>query len=388
VLQSVRTNRSITSVEEAPAVRALARIEQRATALRASDVHLEPTASGGRVRLRIDGRLSEIENVEPAVFGPLLSRLKLLGGMDIADRRQPQEGRYTIEALSRSIDARISSMPTIDGEKLVIRLLDKETLGPRLDDLGMPSGLLERYQRMIASPYGFVIVSGPTGSGKTTTLYASLCEIQDDTRSICTVEDPVEMRLTGIAQVNVNQRSGLDFATVIRSFLRQDPNIIMVGEMRDTETATVAIRAALSGQLVMTTLHSNDAPRAIERLIDLGADRHAMAAAISGIVSQRLVRRLCRSCRQQDSEAVPPSYIPVGCELCGGSGYLGRTGIFELLEIGDEEREVISLGASIVQICKAGKRLGYEPLFVDGMTKVGMGETTAAEVRRVAMWPT
>lgn len=388
MLRTIQGFRSPSSVDDAPAVRALAKIEERAVTLHASDVHLEPTESGGRVRLRIDGRLVQLEVLDAATFQPVVSRIKLLAGMDIADRRQPQEGRYRIDAAGRSIDARTSSMPTIDGEKLVIRLLDRDVLGPRLHDLGIPSALLRRYRRMIASPYGFIIVSGPTGSGKTTTLYASLSEIQDETRSICTVEDPVEMRLQGVAQVGVNQKAGLSFATVIRSFLRQDPNVIMVGEMRDSETVAVAIRAALSGQLVLTTLHSNDAPRAIERLINLGADRHAIAAAIFGIVSQRLVRKLCTVCRRQDFEAVPSAYIPVGCDHCDGSGYSGRTGIFELLEIDDEGREAISMGASIVPIYKAAKRLGYEPLFVDGMTKVANGETTVEEVQRVAAWPT
>lgn len=387
MFQAARASRSISAVEDAPAVRLLARIEERAASLCASDVHFEPNTTGGRVRLRIDGRLSELEELDAAIFNPLISRIKILAGMDIADRRLPQEGRYTIETGRRSIDARTSSMPTIDGEKLVIRLLDKDALGPRLDDLGIPPPLLERYRRMIASPYGFIIVSGPTGSGKTTTLYASLYELCDETRSICTVEDPVEMRIPAVAQVSVNQKAGLSFATVIRSFLRQDPNVIMIGEMRDSETAAIAIRAALSGQLVLTTLHSNDAPRAIERLIDLGADRHAIAAAICGIVSQRLVRKLCDACRRQDVDAAEFAYVPVGCNLCNGSGYRGRTGIFEFLEIDDEVREAISMGASVVPISKAGKRLGYEPLFVDGMTKVASGQTTAAEVRRVAAWP-
>lgn len=375
------------AVEDAPVVRVLARIEERAATLHASDVHFEPTAAGGRVRLRIDGRLSTFGELDSTIFNALISRIKLLAGMDIADRRLPQDGRYTIETGRRSIDARTSSMPTIDGEKLVIRLLDKDGIGPQLDDLGFPAPLLERYRRMIASPYGFIIISGPTGSGKTTTLYATLCEIQDETRSICTVEDPVEMRLPGIAQVSVNHKAGLSFDSVIRSFLRQDPNVMMVGEMRDGETVAIAIRAALSGQLVLTTLHSNDAPRAIERLIDLGADRHAIAAAIFGVVSQRLVRKLCDVCRKQDSDSVPLTYTAAGCDRCNGTGYRGRTGIFELLEIDDEGREAISAGASIVPICRAAKRLGYEPLFVDGMTKVASGQTTVAEVRRVTAWP-
>lgn len=346
--------------------------------MRASDVHIEPTGENGagRVRLRIDGMLSELEALDAGMLAPLVSRVKLLAGMDIADHRQPQDGRFTIEWMGRSLDARASSMPTIHGEKVVIRLLDLDMKGPALNDLGMRSDILQRYRRMIGAPYGFVIVTGPTGSGKTTTLYSSMREIHDDTRNICTVEDPVEMRMAGIVQVNVNQRAGLGFAAVVRSFLRQDPNVIMIGEMRDAETAAIATRAALSGQLVLTTLHSNDAPRAIERLIDLGVQRQAMAAALHGIVSQRLVRCICSACRG------------VGCAHCGGCGRAGRTGIFELLEIDDQVRDAIASGASIVAIRDIGTRHGYQPLFEDGLTKIAAGETTLDEVRRVAAWAT
>jgi len=369
------------TVEEAPAVRALSTLQDRALAASASDLHFEPTSFGGRVRLRVDGMLRDCETLDSALYLPLVSRVKLLAGMDIADRRQPQDGRYTISSTRGDVDARVSSIPTIDGEKLVIRLLDVHAKNPSLDNLGMRSVILSRYRRMIASPYGFLIVTGPTGSGKTTTLYSSVREIADRTRSVCTVEDPVEMRLDGIAQVNVNTRAGLDFSVVLRSFLRQDPNVIMVGEMRDGPTAAIAVSAALSGQLVLTTLHSNDAPGSIERLLELGLDRHAIGAALFGILSQRLVRRLCIDCRAFDSDS--NSFVAVGCAACALSGYCGRIGLFELLAIDDEIRDAVASGASIVTIRKLAERTGYEPLAIDGSAKVSSGETSREELYRV-----
>ncbi|MGA3038577.1 MAG: GspE/PulE family protein [Vulcanimicrobiaceae bacterium] len=369
------------AVEEAPAVRALRALQERALAANASDLHFEPTSSGGRVRLRVDGMLRDCETLETALYLPLISRVKLLAGMDIADRRQPQDGRYAIRSPKGEVDARVSSIPTIDGEKVVIRLLDVHAKSPKLNELGMRAVTLTQYRRMIASPYGFLIVTGPTGSGKTTTLYSSVREIADRTRSVCTVEDPVEMRLDGIAQVNVNARAGLDFSVVLRSFLRQDPNVIMVGEMRDVATASIAISAALSGQLVLTTLHSNDAPRSIDRLLELGLDRHAIGAALFGVLSQRLVRRLCPDCRAFDSNS--RSFVAVGCGKCGHGGYCGRTGLFELLEVDDEIREAITSGASVVTIRKLAARTGYEPLATDGSEKITSGETSREELRRV-----
>lgn len=371
-------------VEEAPAVRAVHAIQARALADRASDVHIEPNPSGGRVRLRIDGMLRELEAIDAPLFLQIVSRIKLLAGMDIADKRQPQDGRYAIRSSGGEVDARVSSIPTIDGEKLVVRLLDMHARAPALGELGMPEAMLARYRRLIGAPYGFLIVTGPTGSGKTTTLYSSIREIAGTTRNICTVEDPVEMRIDGIAQVNVNVRAGLDFAIVLRSFLRQDPNVIMVGEMRDAATASVAISAALSGQLLLTTLHSNDAPRSIQRLIELGLDRHAIGAALFGVLSQRLVRKLCTRCRRRDANV--HSYVSSGCASCNQSGYSGRIGLFELLEIDDEIRDAITSGASIVTVRKLGVRTGYEPLHVDGCAKVTSGETSREELRRVLGW--
>lgn len=369
------------AVEEAPAVRTLRALQERALAESASDLHFEPTSFGGRVRLRVDGMLRDCERLDAALYLPLISRVKLLAGMDIADRRQPQDGRYTISSTKGEVDARVSSVPTIDGEKLVIRLLDAQAKNPSLDHLGMRAATLTRYRRMIAAPHGFLIVTGPTGSGKTTTLYSSVREIADRTRSVCTVEDPVEIRLDGIAQVSVNARAGLDFAIVLRSFLRQDPNVIMVGEMRDAATAAIAVSAALSGQLVLTTLHSNDAPRSIERLLELKLDRHAIGAALFGILSQRLVRRLCPECRAFDQSS--GSYVAVGCAACGRSGYCGRIGLFELLEVDDEIRDAMTSGASVVTIRKLATRTGYEPLSIDGSAKISSGETSREELRRV-----
>ena len=374
--------------EEAPAVLALRTLEVRALRIGASDIHIEPRPQGGLVRLRIDGLLRELQSIETAVFWPLVSRVKLLAGMDIADKRQPQDGRYTIDAGDRRVDARVSSVPTIHGEKLVVRLLDAHVTSPGLEELGMHAATLTRYRRLIESPYGFLIVTGPTGSGKTTTLYSSLRHIADKTRSICTVEDPVEMYIDGVTQVNVNVRAGLTFAVVLRAFLRQDPNVIMVGEMRDPETASVAVAAALSGQLVVTTLHSNDAPGAIERLMELGLGRRAIAAAVFGIASQRLVRRLCVSCRRRVLSATAPEYVAVGCGVCNGTGFCGRIGVFELLEFDDAVREEISSGASAVSIRAVGKQTGYEPLLTDGLAKVVDGQTTMQELRRVLTWST
>ena len=382
-------------VEEPPVVRLLETVFDRAIALRASDLHFEPKSDGGRIRARVDGLLTDVHAVEFAQYAPLVSRVKLLAGMDIADKRQPQDGRYTLLRGGRSLDARVSSMPTLDGEKLVIRLLDPAARSPRLDSLGMPAGLLERYRRLVSSPFGFVIVTGPTGSGKTTTLYSSLCELSSPARSICTVEDPVELRIEGASQVHVNVRAGLDFPTVLRSCLRQDPNVIMIGEMRDTQTASVGISAALSGQLVLTTLHSSDAPRTIDRLADLGASRQAIASALAAVVSQRLVRKLCAQCRRHeelpaDTElrafGIRTAYAPGGCPACNHTGYHGRIGVFELLEPDDAVREAIGSGGSIAAILDRGKQTGYEPMIVDGIRKAAAGVTALEELRRVVPW--
>ena len=380
----------------APAVRAAELLFARAIAAHASDIHVEPSATGGRVRLRVDGILREIETIPADLLPAFVSRVKLLAGMDIADRRAPQDGRCGIPFEQREIDARVASVPTIDGEKLVVRLLDRYAAAPDLNALGMPPAMLERYRVAARAPWGFVVVTGPTGSGKTTTLYASLAELDSRSRNVCSVEDPVEMRLGGVSQVQVNVRAGLTFPLVLRAFMRQDPNVVMVGEMRDAETAAVAVSAALAGQLVFTTLHANDAPRTIDRLAELGVARHSIAAALTAVVSQRLIRALCEQCRVR--EPIPHGlreslgvaqdawYVAGGCRGCAGSGYLGRTGIYELMELDDAVRDAIAIGASSVQIAQLAARGGYRPMRDDALAKVAAGRTSFDELTRVVPW--
>jgi type IV pilus assembly protein PilB len=379
--------------DETSTVGAADRIFLRAVAAHASDVHIEPTEHGGRVRFRIDGLLHESESVSPEAYAPLVSRIKLLAGIDVAERRLPQDGRYTIQVEQREIDARVSSVAAADGEKLVIRLLDRRAQTPRLDRLGMPQSIRTRYQRIARAPWGFVVVAGPTGSGKTTTLYASLGELDATHLNICSVEDPIEMRLPGVTQVQVNVKAGLTFASSLRAFMRQDPNVIMIGEMRDGETAGVAVSAALAGQLVFTTLHANDAARTVERLVNLGVPRDALAAGLTGIVAQRLVRTLCVACRVET--AVPreirsgflPSidrwYESSGCTVCARTGYLGRTAVYEFLEIDDDLREAIGTGASSATLARMGRERAYVPMFADGLAKVSAGIISFDELCRV-----
>jgi type II secretory ATPase GspE/PulE/Tfp pilus assembly ATPase PilB-like protein len=381
---------------DAPAVRAIDARLRRAIGLRASDVHIEPSPDGlGRVRMRVDGILQPAEALAADIFAPFVSRIKLLAGMDIANRRIPQDGRYSLTYEGRAIDARVSSVPTLDGEKLVIRLLDHQTALPRLDDLGMDAETLATYRTFAHAPWGFVVVSGPTGSGKTTTLYASIAELDRTTRNVCTVEDPVEARIVGAAQVQVNPRAGLTFPTVVRSFMRQDPDVIMIGEMRDDETVAVGVSAALAGQTVFATVHSNDAPRTIDRLVEFGVERHSLAAALTAIVAQRLVRRLCSACRR--AEPIPAAfrdacvgastwYVPGGCTSCEGSGYRGRTGIFEVLVIDDPIRDAIAAGASSATIAGIAAAAGHRSLVRDACRALIAGTTSFAEIERVVGW--
>jgi type IV pilus assembly protein PilB len=394
--EAIRAKLSVVYPEsdDAPAVRALDDIHDRALERAASDIHIEPTQSGGRVRQRVDGILFQARVLTPELFGQVVTRIKLLAGMDIADRRQPQDGRYAIERNGRCVDARVGSVPTILGEKLVVRLLDHQARVPTLGALGIPDTLLNRFQRVLHAPHGFVIACGPTGSGKTTTLYAAMSERNLDSQNICSVEDPVEVRIPGIAQIQVNTRAGVTFASALRAFLRQDPNVIMVGEIRDEETAAVAASAALSGQLVLATLHSNDAPKAVERLMELGVAPHTIAAGLSAVVAQRLVRRLCAVCRlpyqvsrqlarEFSIEDGLTAYRAAGCDACTGTGYMGRSAVFECLFIDDELRRLIARGASSVAIADRACSTGYEPMIVDGTRRALSGETTLDELRRV-----
>jgi type II secretory ATPase GspE/PulE/Tfp pilus assembly ATPase PilB-like protein len=355
-----------------PAIRIVDEIHQAAITARASDIHVEPSETGGAVRYRVDGRLRVMRSIDRKIYAQVVARIKILAGMDVADRRQPQDGRYTIEEAGRSVDARVSSITTVRGERIVVRLFDSRNVAPSLDSLGMDSDTLRCFRGLIHAAHGFVIVCGPTGSGKTTTLYAALSERRDESTNLCTIEDPVEMQLVGIAQVQVNTKAGMTFARALRAMLRADPDVIMVGEMRDPETARVAVSAALSGQLVFTTMHSYDAAHAIERLIDLEIPRHAIAAALSGIVAQRLLRRICSDCREG-----------ISCKTCDGEGYHGRCGIFECAEISSELREAIAAGLPQGTIAQLVERDARGSLARDARREVMAGRTTASEVRRV-----
>jgi type II secretory ATPase GspE/PulE/Tfp pilus assembly ATPase PilB-like protein len=382
---------------DAPAVRAVDASLRDAIAAQASDVHVEPAVDGtGRVRMRVDGILRGAGVIAAEIYAPFVSRIKLLAGMDIANRRVPQDGRYSIDQEGRRLDVRVSSVPTLDGEKLVVRLLDHQSSLPRLDELGMEAAALVTYRTVSHAPWGFVVVSGPTGSGKTTTLYASIAELDRTVRNVCTVEDPVEARLAGATQVQVNVRAGLTFPTVLRSFMRQDPDVIMIGEMRDDETVAVGVAAALAGQTVFATVHSNDAPRTIERLAELGIARRSLAAALTAIVAQRLVRRLCVACRRPDPiptalRATLPGeprswFLPGACRACGGTGYAGRTGIFEVLAVDDAMRDAVASGASSATIARAAAERGHRSLFDDAATKLIDGVTSFEEIERVVGW--
>lgn len=356
----------------APAIRVVDEIQENAVRSAASDVHLEPFEGGGRIRHRIDGRLRVVRTLEAEIYSQVVARIKILAGLDVADRRQPQDGRYTFYDEGHSVDVRVCSMATIGGERTVLRFFDSRTQKPVLEALGMDFETLGRSRALVQSPHGFVVVCGPTGSGKTTTLYAALRERRSDQEHLCTIEDPVEMRLSGVAQVQVNTRAGLTFSRALRAVLRADPNVVMIGEMRDCETADVAISAALAGQLVLASLHSFDAVRAVERLLDLKIARHAVAAALTGIISQRLVRTACSYCGANG-----------GCEACAGTGYIGRTGIFECVVLSEELREAIGTGASPGEMRRLIERDAGGTLERDAMRHVMAGRTTANEVARV-----
>ncbi len=381
------------STDDRPAIHAVDEMFDAAIRAGASDLHVEPYGEGGRVRERIDGMLREARPISPRLLPRVLSRIKLLAGMDIADRRLPQDGRYSIERPGGTIDARVSSMPTIDGEKLAIRLLDGRQQIPSIEALGMNGSMCERFRRLVHAPAGFLVVCGPTGSGKTTTLYASMRERNVAGQQLCSIEDPVEIRLAGIAQVQVNLRAGLTFAAGLRSFLRQDPNVIMIGEMRDPDTAAVATSAALCGQLVLTTLHSNDALCALERLIELGLSPRGVAASVTAIVSQRLVRRLCERCKQKtiaETSACAFGIAPgsvvfeaVGCTACDGSGHHGRRGVFEMVEMSPELRHAVERASAPDVVREAAERGGYLPIAVDAGRLIGAGVCSVAEASRV-----
>jgi type IV pilus assembly protein PilB len=384
---------------DAPIVRLATRLFKEALEQRASDIHVEPKASMLRIRLRVDGVLRTVAEHPPHLAAPLISRLKIMGSMDIAEKRKPQDGRIELNIDGRAVDVRASILPTNHGESLVLRLLDRSANLIGLRELGFEEDDYTQFKRLIARPHGILLVTGPTGSGKTTTLYGALAELNRPDVKILTAEDPVEYHIQGINQVQVNPKIGLTFARILKAMLRCAPNVILVGEIRDIETAEVAIQAALTGHLVFSTLHTNDAPSAITRLLDMGVQPFLVASAVQGVVAQRLVRRLCRECREEyapdPAEArvlgLEPEHLGGrrfargrGCRACEGSGYRGRLGLFELFELDSDLRDAVFRGEPLERVRASALAKGLlRPLLASGASKVLSGLTTVTEVLRV-----
>lgn len=382
---------------EAPVIRLVNNVVGRVIDLRASDIHFEPFEDGLHVRYRVDGVLQATEIVPARQGAAVTSRIKLLAQLDIAERRLPQDGRIRTRVKGRELDLRVSTIPTVHGESVVMRVLDRASVRLSLEDMGMGPETLARFQGLLERPHGIMVVTGPTGAGKTTTLYAALAKLDSATQKIITVEDPVEYQLEGVAQTQVQSQIGLTFANVLRSILRQDPDIIMIGEMRDGETAQIAVQAALTGHLVLSTLHTNNAAGAVIRLVDMGVAPFLINSTVNGVMAQRLVRTLCVACKEPyqpdaaylkstglDRHAKPgaPLYRPVGCPECRGSGWRGRAGLFELLVVDEPMRRAIIAGVDGSGLNKMAQESGMHSLFEDGLRKVVNGVTTLEEVLR------
>jgi general secretion pathway protein E len=375
---------------EAPVIRLVNNMIAQAVEKRASDIHIEPFEKEFRVRYRVDGVLYNQDSPPKDLKAAIISRLKLMARLNIAERRLPQDGRIKIKILGREVDLRVSTLPTLYGESVVMRLLDRSA-GDFYDlqRLGFDEHMLARMHHFTSLPHGIFLVTGPTGSGKSTTLYSALKRINQPDKKIITIEDPVEYQMDGINQIFVNPQIGLDFATGLRHIVRQDPDVIMVGEIRDRETADIAIRAALTGHFVYSTLHTNDAPSAITRLHDMGVENYLMSSTIVAVLAQRLVRVLCKHCKREagtvrtDTGREIPHYKGAGCQHCFGLGYSGRMGIFELMELNDRLRELIMQNANAVQLASAAREHGMRTLREDGWFKVEHGMTSAEEVIRV-----
>ena len=384
---------------EVPVIRLVNQMLVRALESRASDVHIEPFENQLKVRYRIDGILHETESPPRQLKAAVISRLKILAQLNIAERRLPQDGRIKTRLAGKDVDLRIATVPTLYGESVVIRLLERGQIFTELDTLGFPAGPLAHFNEMILKPHGMILVTGPTGSGKTTTLYGALQKINDPGKKIITIEDPVEYQLSGVNQIHVKPQIGLTFANGLRSIVRQDPDVIMVGEIRDAETAEIAVQAALTGHLVFSTLHTNDAAGAISRLLEMNVQDYLLSSSLLGVLAQRLVRRLCPDCRKEvpfaDVEAVTEElhvresgsiravWEAAGCQACNGTGYLGRVGIFELLPVTSEICKVIVQRADAGAIRSLAAQQGMRLLREDGWDKVRQGVTTLEEVLRV-----
>jgi len=387
---------------DAPVMRLIDTLFESAIVARASDIHIEPDEKVLRIRRRIDGVLQEQITDEKSIAPALVSRLKLMSGLDISERRLPQDGRFKFKLKERSVDVRFSTMPTQHGESVVMRLLDQSEGIKGLDQIGLNEASMKKLQRAIHRPHGLLLVTGPTGSGKTTTLYAALNDLNHPERKIITVEDPVEYRLPRVNQVQVNPKIGLDFARVLRATLRQDPDIILIGEIRDSETAEIALRASITGHLVMSTLHTNDAVSTAIRLLDMGVDGYLVASAVHAIVAQRLVRRICPACSTEDTldetdhawlesfhegePHVDSFHKGDGCNSCGKTGYRGRIAVYEILEFDEALAEALRRGDHEAFKAAALAQAGFQPLLSSAIQLAEQGITTLAEVKRVSGW--
>jgi general secretion pathway protein E len=382
---------------DAPVVRAVNALITRAAEARASDIHIEPTEEQLKVRFRIDGALRDEEPLPGALKSALVSRIKVMSGLNIAERRLPQDGRLRLAVRGQEIDLRVATSPTIHGESVVLRLLDRSNLPLDFVTLGFDDEILASYLKVLAQPHGIVLVTGPTGSGKTTTLYASLKSLNTADRKILTIEDPIEYRLAGINQTQVSPSIGLDFAAALRSFLRQDPDVMMVGEVRDLETAEVSVQAALTGHTILSTLHTNSAAAAVTRLLDMGVEPFLITSTLNAVLAQRLVRRLCPDCRQpyeptpealhalglKPSAGMAVLYHPGSCEACGHTGYRGRLALIELLIVDEEVSRLVLARAEAREIERAAVAASMRTMLSDGLNKAAAGQTTIEEVLRV-----
>jgi general secretion pathway protein E len=383
---------------EAPVIRLVNTIIGRVIDLRASDIHLEPFDDGLHVRYRVDGVIHTGEIVPPKHSAAVNSRVKLMAHLDIAERRLPQDGRIKTRVKGRELDLRVSTVPTVHGESVVLRVLDRASVRFSLEDMGFARDTLERFNHLLGKPHGILLVTGPTGSGKTTTLYAALSKLDSEAQKIITVEEPVEYQLEGINQIQVHSQIGLSFASALRSILRQDPDIIMIGEMRDGETAQIAVQSALTGHLVLSTLHTNTAAGAIIRMKDMGVESYLITSSVNGVLAQRLVRTLCEKCKEayqptpellassglgRIHPAGKPIYKAVGCEVCRSAGYRGRTGIHELFALDEPMRRAILDGLDASSLNELAIRAGMVSLHQDGLRKVSAGVTTLDELMRV-----
>ena len=385
---------------EAPVIKIVNKIMTEAMSMRASDIHIEPFETHLKVRYRIDGVIHEIDSPPASMTPAILSRIKLMARLNIAERRLPQDGRIQLKAQGKEIDLRVSTVPTMHGESVVMRLLDKNSVNLDLDSLGFSDDNLKRLQDELDAPHGIVLVTGPTGSGKTTTLYSALTQMNTPENKILTVEDPVEYELEGINQIQANPKIGLTFSDALRSIVRQDPDIIMIGEMRDEETARIAVQSALTGHLVLSTLHTNDASSAVTRLLDMGIEDYLITSTVNGVLAQRLVRRLCPQCREPKT-ALPEmveelglrQYQPEGelrvwqakgCPACGNTGYKGRSAIHEVLVMNDPLRRLVLKHEDAGVLQEEARKNGMRTLYEDGLLKALQGVTTLEEVLRVA----